>query len=116
MRLSIKAIMVDVDGVLVVHPDKRGWSVNLERDLGVPASKLQAEFFEQHWDDVIHGRVSLREGLSPVLQIIAPHVTCDQLIDYWFENDAHVNDALLAELAAFRANGIEVTPRHGAGS
>lgn len=100
--------MVDVDGVLLVHPDKRGWSADLERDIGIPALKLHAAFFEQHWDDVIHGRASLRERLAPVLQCISPHVTCDELIDYWFINDAYMNDALLAELASIRAGGIEV--------
>lgn len=28
--------MVDVDGVLVTHPDAGGWSANLENDLGIP--------------------------------------------------------------------------------
>lgn len=46
--------MVDVDGVLIVHPDERGWSVNLERDIGSPAEKLHAAFFRKHWDDVVH--------------------------------------------------------------
>jgi putative hydrolase of the HAD superfamily len=106
--VTIKAIMVDVDGVLIVHPDERGWSVHLERDLGIPAAKLQTTFFERHWDDVVHGRATLRERLAPVLQGISPQVTCDALIDYWFSNDAHLNDALLAELATIRAGGIEV--------
>jgi putative hydrolase of the HAD superfamily len=106
--MTIEAIMVDVDGVLIVHPDARGWSVHLERDLGIPASTLQAAFFAPHWDDVSHGRASLRARLAPVLREIAPHVTCDALIDYWFRNDAHVNQALLAELASIRAAGIEV--------
>ena len=35
-------------------------------------------------------------------------MTCDALIDYWFSNDAHMNDFLLAELASIRAAGIEV--------
>jgi len=106
--MAIKAIMVDVDGVLIVHPDARGWSANLERDLGISASKLQSVFFMRHWDDVLHGRATLRERLAPVLRDMAPHVTCDALIDYWFANDAHLNDALLAELASIRAGGIEV--------
>jgi putative hydrolase of the HAD superfamily len=106
--VTIKAIMVDVDGVLIVHPDARGWSANLERDLGIPASTLQAAFFKPHWEDVMHGRASLRERLAPVLQTIAPRVTCDALIAYWFSNDAHMNEALLAELARIRATGIEV--------
>jgi putative hydrolase of the HAD superfamily len=106
--MTIKAIMVDVDGVLIAHPDERGWSANLERDIGIRASALQTAFFKPHWDDVIHGRASLRERLAPVLQSMSPHVTCDQLIDYWFSNDAHMNDFLLAELASIRAGGIEV--------
>ena len=106
--MTIKAIMVDVDGVLIVHPDERGWSANLERDIGIPASKLQTAFFKPHWDDVVHGRASLRERLAPALRHMSPRVTCDQLIDYWFSNDAHLNDALLAELASIRAGGIEV--------
>ena len=106
--MGIKAIMVDVDGVLIVHPDERGWSANLERDLGISASELQAAFFTPHWDDVVHGRATLRERLGPVLQDIAPHATCDALIDYWFANDSHLNAILLAELASIRAGGIEV--------
>ena len=106
--MTIKAIMVDVDGVLIVHPDERGWSAHLERDLGIPAAKLQAAFFEQHWDDVVHGRAELKERLSPVLRKIAPNVSCDELIRYWFENDAHVNKALAGELASIREDGIQV--------
>jgi putative hydrolase of the HAD superfamily len=104
--MAIKAIMVDVDGVLIVHPDVEGWSVHLERDLGLSASTLQTEFFEQHWDDVIHGRASLRDRLGPTLKIIAPHLTCDALINYWFSNDAHLNEGLLDELESIRADGI----------
>lgn len=100
--------MVDVDGVLLVHPDERGWTVNLERDIGVSASSLQTDFFERHWDDIIKGRASLRERLASVLRSMSPQVTCDELIGYWFSNDAHINNVLLAELAVLRAGGPEV--------
>lgn len=106
--MTIKAIMVDVDGVLIVHPDERGWSVNLERDIGVPAAKLQTDFFSKHWDDVVHGRAALRERLAPVLQDLSPDVSCDRLIDYWFSNDAHLNETLLCELASIRAEGMKI--------
>ncbi|MDX5983760.1 HAD family hydrolase [Sphingomonas echinoides] len=106
--MTIKAIMVDVDGVLIVHPDQRGWTVNLERDLGIPSTQLQSAFFEQHWDDVVHGRAPLRERLTPVLQEHWPEIRCDALIDYWFTNDAHLNHALLAELVSIRNEGTEV--------
>lgn len=100
--------MVDVDGVLIVHPDEHDWSAHLERDLGIKKATLQAAFFAQHWDDVVHGRATLRERLEPVLREIAPQVSCDQLIRYWFENDAHVDEALMRELASIRSGGIEV--------
>ena len=66
--VTVEAIMVDVDGVLIVHPDERGWSANLKRDLGISASKLHAALFMRHWDDVVHARPTLRERLAPVLQ------------------------------------------------
>lgn len=106
--MTIEALMVDVDGVLVVHPDDGGWSAHLERDLGMSAALLQSAFFSEHWDDVVHGRATLRERLGPVLRDIAPQVTCDQLIDYWFSGDSHLDTKLLDELALVRAAGTEV--------
>ena len=100
--------MVDVDGVLIAHPDERGWSANLERDLGISAQALQQIFFEQHWDDVVHGRAALRDRLAPALAELSPSVTCDALIDYWFSNDAHIDHRLLAELQALRCDDIEL--------
>lgn len=103
-----RAITVDVDGVLVAHPEAGGWSANLERDLGVPLAALQNQFFAPHWDDVVHGRAALRDRLESVLAEIAPSVPCADLIDYWFANDAHLDQRLLAELDAFRDEGFEV--------
>lgn len=103
-----RAIMVDVDGVLVIHPDGHSWSDNLERDLGISTATLQDAFFKSHWDDVVHGRAALRERLTSALAEVAPALTCDTLIDYWFSNDAQLDDALLCELEALRRDGVEV--------
>lgn len=100
--------MVDVDGVIVANPDPGGWSANLERDLGLKTEDLQAKFFAPHFGDIIHGRAALRERLAPVLEEIAPHLTCDQLCAYWFENDSHLDHNLLDQLAALRAQGVEL--------
>jgi putative hydrolase of the HAD superfamily len=100
--MPLKALMIDVDGVIVVHPNPRGWSANLERDLGVSAERLQEAFFRPHFGDVVCGRASLRERLTPVLAEIAPGVTTDALIDYWFAEDAHLDNRLLQDLAALR--------------
>lgn len=101
----MKALMVDVDGVIVVHPDPAGWSTNLKRDLGLAIELLQEKFFAPNFHDIVHGRAALRERLAPVLADIAPQLTCDQLCAYWFENDSHLDHDLLDQLAAFRAQG-----------
>ena len=97
--------MVDVDGVIVVHPDPEGWAVHLERDLGLSKARLQEAFFAPHFDDVVHGRAALRERLGPVLADIAPHLSCDELCAYWFREDGYLDHDLLDQLAAVRAQG-----------
>ena len=54
----------------------------------------------------VHGRATLRDRLAPALADVAPHVSCDQLIRYWFEGDAHLDEALLLQLAEVRASGV----------
>jgi len=105
--MTIKAIMVDVDGVLIVHPDPSGWSVRLEQDLGIAAADLQRHFFAVHWDDVVHGRARLHERLALVLADMAPHLESKTLVDYWFAQDAHVDRGLLEELRSLRGRGFE---------
>ncbi|WP_310107089.1 HAD-IA family hydrolase [Sphingomonas sp. BE138] len=100
--------MVDVDGVLITHPHAAGWAEHLNRDLGIRVEDLQRVFFEPHWNDVVHGRASLRESLTPALAQLAPQITYDDFREYWFSNDAKVNICLLNELAVFRRNGIDV--------
>jgi putative hydrolase of the HAD superfamily len=106
--MPLRALLVDVDGVVVVHPDPLGWSGSLEADLGVSPARLSSEFFRPYWDDVICGRAGLYERLSPVLAAIAPHLTSRELTDYWFRRDSQLDDRLLAELATIRATGVSL--------
>jgi putative hydrolase of the HAD superfamily len=106
--MTLKALMVDVDGVIVSHPNPKGWSANLESDLGLRPQDLQSAFFQPHFHDIVCGRATLHERLAPVLAEIAPHLTCEALCDYWFEQDSHLDHDLLDQLAEVRAGGIEV--------
>lgn len=106
--MPIKALMVDVDGVLLVHPHPAGWWANLERDLGLSGQSLLDEFFTPHFGDLIHGRAQLRDRLEPVLAKIAPHLSVDAFVTYWFEQDFHPDENLFAELALVRAGGVAV--------
>lgn len=102
---NFKALMVDVDGV-VIRPRPGGWAVDLEADLGLSAAALQEQFFKPHWPDVMVGRAGLHERLGPVLAQIAPHLSSRALADYWFAKDAILDEALLADLAELRAQGV----------
>jgi putative hydrolase of the HAD superfamily len=104
---ELRALMVDVDGVLIV-PRPGGWAADMDADLGLSRTALDEHFFAVHWTDVMLGRAGLHERLAPVLSKIAPHITSEQLVAYWFARDAVLDDVLLEDLAEFRAQGIEL--------
>lgn len=105
MSTALRALMVDVDGVIVV-PRAGGWAADLEADLGLSRAALAEHFFATHWDDVVMGRAGLHERLAPVLAKIAPHLTSQQLAAYWFEKDAQLDRQLLDDLAEVRSLGL----------
>lgn len=90
--MAIKALMVDVDGVLVDGRPEDGlhWATSLEADLGFTAGALHEHFFVPHWEDIIVGRGDMMRSLAAALKTVAPHVTATQLRDYWFANDARL--------------------------
>jgi putative hydrolase of the HAD superfamily len=53
----IKALMLDVDGVLVTGrpSDGRHWVTSLEADLGLSFTVLQDAFFEHYWEEIVTG-------------------------------------------------------------
>jgi putative hydrolase of the HAD superfamily len=102
--------MIDVDGVLVSgRPgDGRHWDTFLEADLGLASESLQEHFFRPYWDDIVTGRAGLMEGLTTALQVIAPHISPDTFVSYWFAKDSRVVDSVLEDLEVLRAAGIGV--------
>jgi putative hydrolase of the HAD superfamily len=69
---------------------------------------LQAAFFKPHWKEIVTGRADLRERLDDIRVRIAPGLTAEQLLAYWFSQDARLNDELLGELAALRSRGLRI--------
>lgn len=108
--MPIRALMLDVDGVLVDGrpEDGRPWHTSLEADLGLAYDTLHAELFASHWEHIVVGRAGLMEHLASVLPRIAPHVSPERLVAYWFERDSRLAATLLPELAAVRAAGVRV--------
>ncbi|HEX8209074.1 MAG TPA: HAD-IA family hydrolase [Longimicrobium sp.] len=108
--MPIKALMVDVDGVLVDGrpEDGRHWQTSLEEDLGFTPETLQEAFFAPYWEDVVLGCAGLMEHLTTALHRIAPQVSPAQFVSYWFEKDSRLATALLPELSLVRSAGIRV--------
>jgi putative hydrolase of the HAD superfamily len=106
----IKALMIDVDGVLVGGrpSDGRQWAVSLEADLGLSFETLQDAFFNRHWEEIVTGRADLRERLAGVLAQIAPGLTAEQVLRYWFHKDSRLNRELLKDMGNLRRGGLLV--------
>jgi len=106
----IQCLMLDVDGV-VVHPRPAGggsWAADIERDLGIRLEDFRARFFVPHWDDVVTGRRPLTDALAACLPELSPDVTPERFVAYWFERDGALDDAVLADCAALRRDGVRV--------
>ena len=102
--MTIRALMVDVDSVVVRRADGRRWDADIEADLAIRAEDLQRGFFQAHFADVVRGRAALRDRLTPTLAEIAPHLSAGQVIDYWFAKDGELDGVLLDDLAALRGH------------
>jgi putative hydrolase of the HAD superfamily len=98
--------MVDADGVVVRRQAGRRWDSDLEADLGIRSADLDRLFFRAQFDDVLAGRADLFETLDGVLPSLGA-VSSRELVDYWFAHDAALDERLLADLSAARADGFE---------
>ena len=108
--MPIKALLLDVDGVLVDGrpEDGRHWQTSVEEDFGFAPDTLHNQFFALYWEDIVLGRVGLMEHLTTALKKIAPHVIPAQFVSYWFERDSRLITPLLQELSCVRSMGIRL--------
>lgn len=104
--MTLKALMVDVDGVIVVRPAGQPWNWNAKADIGLDPDALEARFFRRHWPEILLGQADLHERLALVLAYIAPHLTTQVVVDYWFAQDSVLDEVLLQDLAAVRTAGL----------
>lgn len=106
----IRALMLDVDGVLVCGRPEDGqrWDTALEADIGISPVALRDAFFARHWAEIVVGRAGLMERLRGALADIAPALPAERLVEYWFAQDSRVDAAVLEDMATLRARGVAV--------
>jgi putative hydrolase of the HAD superfamily len=105
-----KCLMLDVDGVLVFGrpSDGQHWMTRLQDDLGVSPKDLAQEFFRAGWQGVVVGQRELVPTLQEALERIAPGMTAEKLITYWYDMSSLVAPQVLADVRDARRKGIPV--------
>ncbi|KQT48440.1 haloacid dehalogenase [Devosia sp. Leaf420] len=100
-----KTILMDVDGVLVTGRPQDGAHLftDLEVDLGISLEALQSGFFRPSWSAIVTGQKKLVPELTEALKTIAPHVSAQTLIDYWFKNDSRLDTQVRDAMRELRA-------------
>ena len=103
-------LMLDVDGVVVNGrpEDGRSWATDLERDLGISLERLRTCFFDPHWEAIVTGQADLLAVLEACMPVLAAEQTAQGLLDYWFERDSAVNEAILATCGELRRQGVVI--------
>lgn len=97
---SSPVLVLDIDGVVSVPP--RPWDADLQADLGLDAAAIQREFFQGEFLEVVRGRLDLYVALH---NYFAPQGLADRIeafVAYWFDKDAVIDRAVLAEADAWR--------------
>lgn len=90
-------LALDIDGVLVHPSEELGggrWDSRMSLDLGIHPDSLRQKFFAKCWSEIVVGQRDLKRELAAVLPDIRPEVSAEQLMNYWFEHDACVDQAV----------------------
>jgi len=98
--------VVDVDGVLV-DADGNDWQVDIGEAFGITPAQIQA-FFRADWPDCVEGRRDTAEALTPWLERWRAPCDAQGFIATWHRADARLNEALLEQLALWRAGGARM--------
>jgi len=85
-------LALDVDGVLVEGLPRYRWDAQIEVDLGIAPNRLQKEFFQPHWRDIVLGYAPVEIHLKTFLEEYPSKVSVQEFLSYWHSNDAHLRD------------------------
>ena len=103
-------LLVDVDGVLILgrNADRSHWATDLRRAFGFDKAALREHFFQPYWADIVTGKDELMPRLIQALQAMGSTANAADLRDYWFANDALLNEKLLTWLDRKRNDGYRI--------
>jgi len=97
-------LILDVDGVVIRgRPnDGRPWYATLQEDLGIDRDMLTERFFSAGFRTALRGQADILELLEPLFAEQEIETSVEQFVDYWFRNDARLNDELIEYVQSLR--------------
>jgi putative hydrolase of the HAD superfamily len=101
---SSPVLVLDIDGVVsLAHPGSAApWYATLKEDWGLDYEEVVRGFFRLDFLDVLRGRLDLYVALQPYLESRGLADRLEEFVAYWFEKDAVIDRAVLAEADAWR--------------
>jgi putative hydrolase of the HAD superfamily len=98
---SSPVLVLDIDGVVAVSRPGP-WHATLQADLGLDYEEIQRGFFRKDWSEVVRGRLDLYVALHNYFEPKGQADRIGSFVAYWFEKDAVIDRAVLAEADAWR--------------
>jgi putative hydrolase of the HAD superfamily len=101
---SSPVLVLDIDGVVSLaqpgsaHP----WYATLKEDLGLDYDEIERDFFRRDFTEVLRGRLDLYVALQNYFEPAGRANLLEAFVAYWFERDAVIDRAVLAQADAWR--------------
>lgn len=102
---SSPVLVLDIDGVVsLAQPGSAApWYATLKEDLGLDYAEIEREFFKGEFREALRGRLDLYVALNNYFGPKSLADGIEKFVAYWFEKDAVIDRAVLAQADAWRA-------------
>ena len=93
----MKAIIFDVDGVLINSKDESGkylWDKNIEKDLWLTSDQTR-QIYSGDWALVMKGLLDTRKYFKMMFTKLNIGLSIDNFIEYWIKHDLNTNTEIL---------------------
>ena len=101
---SAPVLVLDIDGVVsLAQPGSATpWYATLKQDLGLDYEEIERDFFRGEFMSVLQGRLDLYVALHNYLEPRGLADRMEEFVAYWFEKDAVIDRAVLAQADDWR--------------